>query len=89
NMENRPREMEIALVGLPDGAVMWTDQIGRDNAASRQVLDVAADETRVVRAYVVVPPASSVESFEFKLTSLDEQGEQDLAETNFMSPENQ
>ncbi|MEM6266381.1 MAG: cytochrome c oxidase accessory protein CcoG, partial [Pseudomonadota bacterium] len=47
NMENRPREMEIALVGLPDGAVMWTDQIGRDNAASRQVLDVAADETRV------------------------------------------
>lgn len=86
NMEGRPRDMEVALVGLPDGAVMWTDTIGREAAAPVQTLSVPADQTRVVRAYVTVPAGSEVDAFTFQLISLDEQREQDLEETNFTTP---
>jgi cytochrome c oxidase accessory protein FixG len=86
NMEARPREMEVALVGLPEGSVMWTDRIGREDAASRQVIEVPADETRIVQAYVVVPEGSDVDGFTFQLTSLDEQGERDSEETTFTGP---
>ena len=86
NMEARPRDMEIALTGLPSGALMWTDQIGRRRAASQQVVTVPANETRIVRAYVLVPAQSDVDEFGFLLTSLDEQREQDLAETIFTGP---
>ncbi|WP_152433395.1 cytochrome c oxidase accessory protein CcoG [Erythrobacter sp. THAF29] len=89
NMEARPRDMEIALVGLPQGAVMWTDRIGRESAAESQRVTVPANETRVVRAYVTVPNGVSADSFSFRLTSLDEQGEQDTAQTSFSSPENE
>ena len=86
NMEARPREMEIAIIGLPEGSLLWTDRIGRDEAAPRQVVTVPADETRIVRAYVVVPAGSNVENFAFELTSLDEQREQDREETTFTGP---
>ena len=86
NMEARPREMEVALAGLPAGSVMWTDQIDRGSAAASQVFTVPADETRVVRAYVVAPAASDVDSFAFELTSLDEQREFDREETSFSRP---
>ncbi|MEL6239240.1 MAG: cytochrome c oxidase accessory protein CcoG [Pseudomonadota bacterium] len=88
NMEGRPRDMEIALTGLPEGSVMWTDRIGRENAAAKQVVNVPANETRVVRTYVVVPAGASAEDFAFELTSLDEQRERDVAETSFSSPGN-
>ena len=86
NMEARPREMEVALAGLPAGSVMWTDQIDRGSAAASQVFTVPADETRVVRAYVVAPAVSDVDSFAFELTSLDEQREFDREETSFSRP---
>ncbi|MDJ0642452.1 MAG: cytochrome c oxidase accessory protein CcoG [Erythrobacter sp.] len=86
NMEARPREMEIALVGLPAGSVMWTDAINREEAAATQTVEVAADQTRVVRAYVTVPTGESANEFTFRLTSLDEQREQDTATTTFTGP---
>jgi len=86
NMEGRPREMEVALIGLPKGAAMWTDRIGIKAAASTQTIEVPADETRVVRAYVTIPAGTSADQFTFQLTSLDEQREQDLAETTFAAP---
>ncbi|MFU7529322.1 cytochrome c oxidase accessory protein CcoG [Qipengyuania sp. ASV99] len=86
NMEARPRDMEVALIGLPDGAVMWTDRIGSDAAAAVQTIKVPADETRVVRTYVTIPAGTSADRFTFQLTSLDEQREQDLAETTFNTP---
>lgn len=85
NMESRPREMEIALGGLP-GATMWTDTIGRTSAAESQVVSVPADETRTVRAYVIAPPGTAGQEFTFSLTSLDEQREQDVATTTFDAP---
>lgn len=86
NMEARPRQMEVALVGLADGAVMWTDGIPRDQAAPRQILAVPANATRLVRAYVTVPPGTSAGAFAFRLTSLDEQRERDEAATTFTMP---
>jgi len=89
NMEARPRDMEVALVGLPAGAVMWTEAVSMDNAAPAQVIAVPANEIRVVRAYVMLPPGAAADGFSFRLTSLDEQREQDLAETRFAMPENE
>ena len=86
NMEARPRDMEVALVGLPEGAVMWTDRIGSDAAAVSQTISVPADETRVVRAYVTIPAGATADQFTFQLTSLDEQREQDFEETTFSTP---
>lgn len=90
NMEARPRDMEIAMLGLPKGAVMWTDAVSVENAAPVQVISVPANETKIVRAYVMLPPGTDEddsEHFAFRLTSLDEQGEQDIAETTFAMPE--
>jgi len=86
NMKARPREMEVALVGLPEGAVMWTDSVNMDAAAPAQVVTVPANETRILRAYVTIPAGSSADSFSFRLTSLAADGEADLAAANFASP---
>ncbi|MGB3472245.1 MAG: cytochrome c oxidase accessory protein CcoG [Erythrobacter sp.] len=87
NMEARPRDMQIALIGLPEGSAMWTDAIGRNDAAAKQSINVPANETKIVRAYVTVPEGSAVSDFSFQLTSLDGQGEQDTEQTNFQLPQ--
>jgi hypothetical protein len=68
---------------------MWTEAVSMDNAAPVQVIAVPANETKVVRAYVMLPPGATADSFSFRLTSLDEQREQDLAETRFAMPGNE
>ena len=85
NMESRPREMEIAVEGLP-GALMWTDTIGRDDAARTQVKTVPADQVLSVRAYVVAPEGTSTQDFSFSVTSRDEQQETATTETRFDTP---
>ncbi|KEO89131.1 nitrogen fixation protein FixG [Erythrobacter longus] len=86
NMEARPRDMRVTLVGLPEGSVMWTDQIGREGAAESQTIPVNADETRIVRAYVVIPNGTEAGEFAFEVTALDSQGEKDSADTKFTLP---
>ena len=85
NMESRPRDMEIALEGLP-GAVFWADTIRREDAAAAQTVAVPADATLAVRAYVIVPRGARPAEFAFTLTSLDEQRESDRVETRFEAP---
>ena len=85
NMESRPRTMQVEISGLA-GATMWTDSITRENAATSQQVEVPADATRTVRAYVLAPANSSEQSFTFTLTSLDEQRESDTAQTLFTTP---
>ena len=85
NMESRPRDMEIAIAGLP-GAVMWSDTVAREDAAEKLVVNVPADAIRTVRAYVVVPAGTAAGEFAFTLTSLDEQRESDTVETSFSTP---
>ncbi|MDF1835023.1 MAG: cytochrome c oxidase accessory protein CcoG [Alteraurantiacibacter sp. bin_em_oilr2.035] len=88
NMESRPREMEIAIEGLP-GALMWTDTIRRADAAPAQNVTVGPDQTATVRAYVIVPPQTPAGDFAFTLTSLDAQRETDRVETGFTAPGDQ
>ena len=85
NMESRPRDMLVAVEGLPD-AVMWTDTISRDDGAPQLTFAVAPDQVRIVRAYVLVPRGSPSQEFTFRVTSLDEQGETDTAEARFDAP---
>ena len=85
NMESRPREMEIAVEGLP-GALMWTDTIGRGDAARIQVKTVPADQVLSVRVYVVAPQGTSTQDFSFSVTSRDEQQETATTETRFDTP---
>jgi len=85
NMESRPRDMKISMEGLP-GAVMWSDTINRNDAAATQIVTVPADQTKTVRAYVVVPEGSPARDFSFRVTSLDEQGETAAVETRFSAP---
>ncbi|MEO1967166.1 MAG: cytochrome c oxidase accessory protein CcoG [Sphingomonadaceae bacterium] len=85
NMESRPRQMIVSLVGLP-GGVMWTDTIRRRVAAPQQTFTVPADQLLTVRAYVVAPEGTSETDFDFRLASLDEQGETDTVKTRFNAP---
>jgi len=65
---------------------MWTDSINAADAAPSQVVDVPANETEIVRAYVTVPPGTRPDEFDFVVTSLDEQGETDVQATTFTGP---
>ncbi|MCP5383339.1 MAG: cytochrome c oxidase accessory protein CcoG [Sphingomonadaceae bacterium] len=85
NMESRPRRMEIAVEGLA-GATMWTDTIAREQAAATQEMEVPADETLTVRAYVQAPEGTPAGEFTFRMTSLDEQRETDTGSTRFDAP---
>lgn len=86
NMESRPRTFSIELQGLP-GAIMWTDDIPRSDAARKQERTVDADAVVPVRAYVVAPADTPEQDFRFRLSSLDEKGESDEGETRFTTPE--
>ncbi len=85
NMESRPRDMEIAIVGL-SGAAMWTDTTSREEAAPTQRVSVPADQIMQVRAYVALPEGASGQEFSFRVTSLDEQHETDSVATRFNAP---
>jgi len=85
NMQGRPRDMEIALRGLP-GAVMWTEDTARDEAARRIVRTVAPDATQTLRVYVTAPAENAVHDFAFHLQAVGEAGEADTANTAFDTP---
>jgi cytochrome c oxidase accessory protein FixG len=91
NMEARPRAMEVALQGLPNGAVMWSETMAMDEAAPALTVTVPANETRVLRAYVVLPRGSEGDDdglpFAFRLTARDEARESDAEQTSFAMPE--
>jgi len=82
NMENRPRAMEIGLLGL-DGAVMWRDDMPRTDAARTLRHTVSADQAAPVRIYVIAPPGTPAQSFSFTLRALDAEGGGDTHQTRF------
>lgn len=85
NMEGRPREMAIAITGLPD-ATMWTDDMGREDAARSVVRTVPADETQSLRVYVVAPSGTSSQEFSFSVQAGADTRERAETETQFDSP---
>ena len=86
NMEGRPRQMEIGIEGIP-GAVMWSEDMGRDQASRSLTRMVPADETQGVRIYVVAPADSVEPEFTFTLQAEGDARESDEAEVRFDSPE--
>ncbi|MFM6932848.1 MAG: cytochrome c oxidase accessory protein CcoG [Novosphingobium sp.] len=85
NMENRPRPMKISVEGLP-GAVMWTDAMPREQAARDLTIQVPADTTLPVRAYVMVPPGMQGRDFSFILAARDAEGGGDRSQAHFSTP---
>ena len=85
NMESRPRRMRIVLEGVP-GALMWSDEIARKDAARSLDETVPADATQALRIYVIAPPNTREQPFSFSVTSLDEQAETDKSEVTFAAP---
>jgi cytochrome c oxidase accessory protein FixG len=88
NMEGRPRPMQVTLEGLP-GAVMWTDTMGRDQAARSFTETVAADTIQPVRVYVAAPAGIHEGEVHFVMTAIDQEGGSDRVETRFDAPENE
>ncbi len=86
NMESRPREMRVSIEGLP-GAVMWTDEMPREDAARQVVETVAPDATGAMRIYVVAPSGTEQQEFSFAVTTLDATPETDSTEARFSAPE--
>ena len=86
NMEDRPRPMSVTLEGLP-GAVMWTDEMGRESASRELQFTVAADQIKPVRVYVVAPQGTDEEEFHFVLAARDREAGGDRVETRFDAPE--
>lgn len=86
NMEARPRPMSVTLEGLP-GAVMWTDEMGRESASRELQFTVAADQIKPVRVYVVAPQGTDEEEFHFVLAARDREAGGDRVETRFDAPE--
>jgi len=90
NMEGRPRRMEIALVGLP-GAVMWTDDSARADAARTLTRTIPADATQALRVYVVAPApglaTTAAQDFAFRVTAEGEARETALSEVIFDTPQ--
>src|SRR5690606_6731363 len=85
NMQSRPRQMKVAIAGLP-GAAMWSDEMGRDAAARELIFTVPADSTAPQRLYLVAPAGTPAQDFACTVTSLDDQRETDAAETRFSAP---
>ena len=86
NMESRPRDMAITIDGVR-GAMMWTDEMDRADAAQSLTLTVPADATQPLRLYVVAPRDTPAQAITFAVRSLDERGERDSSETRFEAPE--
>ena len=86
NMESRPRPVRVELDDL-HGAAMWTDDMPREQAARELTRTVPADSTLPLRVYVIAPPGTRAQPFEFKVESLDEQGEEDETQMSFEAPE--
>ncbi|MGE3691263.1 MAG: cytochrome c oxidase accessory protein CcoG [Novosphingobium sp.] len=88
NMEGRPREMEISLQGLP-GAVMWSDDNARKDAARSLRRTVASDTAEPVRLYVIAPPDTKGQQFTFAVRALDQGGDRTSREARFDAPGDQ
>ena len=86
NMQSRPRDMRVAIEGLP-GAVMWTDEMPREDASRELMQTVPADATEPLRIYVIAPAGTAGQDFAFTVATLDQRPETDIGEARFAAPE--
>lgn len=87
NMENRPRTMEIGMVGLPQGK-FWLRETPATNAARAITLTVPADSMRKLSIFVATPRGGAErEEFSFTVRALDKHGGTDSHRITFDRPE--
>lgn len=86
NMQSRPRDMRVSLEGLP-GAVMWTSEMPREDAARALTQRVPPDATEPLRIYVIAATGTPAQDFSFAVTTLGDQSETDIAKARFAAPE--
>jgi cytochrome c oxidase accessory protein FixG len=89
NMEARPRQVEIGLLGMDD-ARMWAEPGDRDTAQRTIRLVVAPDSVSKDRIYVISKaPEPAREEFSFTVRALDKQGGSDSDKVTFDRAEGQ
>lgn len=87
NMENRPRQMEIGMVGLPQGK-FWLRETAATAAGRSVTVNVPADSTKKLSVFVVSPRGGAKrEEFSFTLRALDKDGGTDSHRITFDRPE--
>ena len=87
NMEDRPREMELSIDGLP-GAVMWTETGSRESAGRSVRRLVDADRVGKLRIFVIAPAEGEArDEFAFTVRALDRDGGSDSTQARFERPE--
>jgi polyferredoxin len=85
NMEARPRQMTLAVEGLP-GARMWTEEQRREGAGDSLQIAVEPDQVRRVRLYVSAPGTARRE-IALTIRADDAEGGSDRETTTFEGPE--
>jgi polyferredoxin len=88
NMQSRPRNFEITLVGLND-AVMWTNAGDRKAAGQRIRTTVPADRVAKLRVFIAASgEGPKKEQFDFSIRALDKEGSVDSEDAFFERPGN-
>ncbi len=86
NMQARPREMEVAVEGLP-GAVIWTAGGDREDGATSLRTSVPADALAKLRIFVAAPSGGEERGdFAFTVRALDGEDGVDSTEARFERP---
>ena len=85
NMESRPRDVKVALSGVPQ-AMMWSDDMARNAAARSLRRTIPADQAQTVRVYVTSPAGTASQDFDFAVRALDAEGGEDTHQTHFDVP---
>ena len=86
NMEARPRQMEVSVLGLP-GGVMWTAGASRETAGTTIRATVPADALAKLPIFVAAPGGGEEhQQFAFSVRSVDGR-ESDRTEARFERPQ--
>ena len=87
NMEDRPRQVEIAIDGLP-GAVVWGEGGDRKSAGQTVRLTVDADQVARARLFIAASPVGVARSdMRFNVRAIDAEGGHSSQASVFERPE--
>lgn len=86
NMQARPREMEVAIDGLP-GAAIWAQGDRREEAGRTVRTTVPADSLAKLRIFVAAPNAGEArDAIAFTVRAIDAEGGADRTDSWFERP---
>jgi len=88
NMESRPRDVTLAMEGLP-GAAMWGAMQEEGERSSTLRFTLPPDQVSEQRIFVLAPAGEGSRDFTFVLSANDREGGQDRDESKFERPEEQ